>query len=95
MSPPSSIPAAKDCIYSVAVNSVTSRPLKAVVKDFLNNLLTSGDFLDVLKFEIESKDENALVDPNFDDSWLNSGGHLAFWGAKEPFPGRMQRQYFK
>ena len=96
-SPPASIAATTDRIFSIAVNSITSRPLKAVVKNAMDNdvMVTSGDFLDILQYEIESLDENAISDQNYNDIWLSSGGHLAMWGVKAPFPGCLQQQYFK
>lgn len=82
-------------IYSVAVNSITSRPLKAIVVDASNNTVETGEFQDVLSYQIETLDENAVADPSYDDTWLNTGGHLVMWGRQQPFPGRMQRKYFR
>ena len=94
MSPPAAVPAAADRVYSVAVNSITSRPLKAVVKDASNNDITTGDFFDVLQYEVETLDVNAVGDPNYVDTWINSGGHLVMWGRQAPIPGRLQRKFF-
>ena len=95
MMPPASPPADPvDRVYSVAINAVTSRPLKANVYNSSNHHITDGDFLNVLQYQIETLDVNAVSNPSYVDTWLNGGGYLAMWGRKAPVPGRLQRKFF-
>lgn len=96
LSPPPSVPLdPKERVYSVAINSMTSRPLKAYVKDASNNVPTTDDFYNVLQFQVQTLDVNAVSNPAYVDTWLNSGGYLTMWGRQAPVPGRIQRKYFK
>ena len=95
MSPPASVPAAASRVYSIAVNAITSRPIKALVKDASNNDVTTGDFFDVLQYQVETLDVNAVGNPSYTDTWLDTGGHLVMWGQQAPVPGRLQRKFFK
>ena len=95
MKPPLTPPVApEDRVYSVAVNAPTSRPIKANVYNSTNHHITDGDFSNVLLYQIETLDVNAVSNPAYVDAWVNSGGYLSMWGRKAPVPGRLQRKFF-